>query len=530
MTPSFRSTFMLAVLFSGIALIYAIGVSSRSIWFDEAITLQSLAGAAFHGVEPGAVQIAELRPYVEGTTTVSGLLRHYIETDIHPPLYFLLAHAATLVFGNDLMVVRGVSLVLVLVSAGLYMNMLRRTGSAAPLLMMLVYGLSFTAVSTAQDARGYALLLPLAIGAWHLLAVMPDLSGRRRLGGEALLGGLCAGLMLTHYFAVLLVLAMFGWHLLDGLRRRRAIALIAPLACTLLFLPWLPVLFDHLGARPGQMQGFAGLVEWLKRGAHLMAGQVFSASHFAVSSQVQTIGRVAVLGLATLGALAALRRPSTGAERDRLALIAVVVPALGLTGFLAMSVLLDRWFDALRYFVMFAPFMAYLAGRGALELGRTLFADRAWRLAPALLLVASEAAMANYGWEANRNRGGSYLNSIAAQVAARPAGDTLVLIDMGSGRGTPLEAAYALPPDTGAYLLDSDPQGWGAAAADIAPRLDGVSQVLLLYTIERGSMESDKAQLYKEIVEMLEADGFDRTAAAPADQGRRYYARWSRGG
>jgi hypothetical protein len=53
-----------------------------------------------------------------------------------------------------------------------------------------------------------------------------------------------------------------------------------------------------------------------------------------------------------------------------------------------------------------------------------------------------------------------------------------------------------------------------------------VQQVLLLFTIERGAMESDKALLYGPVVGAIEAAGFERVEAMPAGDGWRFYARW----
>lgn len=512
----------------GLALIYAIGLVSRSIWFDEAITLQSLSAVPFRGIAPGWHDIAVMKPYLEGTTTLAQLLDHYVSTDVHPPLYFLIVYAATLIFGTSLAVARGVSLVLAVASVALYTRGLLRLRLADPWILALVYGLSFSVATSAQDARGYALILLLTVAAWRLLTDMPETTGRARILREIGLGIICGALMLTHYFAVLLVIGLMGWHLAEALWRRTPAALVAPIVCTLVFLPWLPVLLHHLGVRPDQMTGFNGLVEWAKRVANLIPGQVFSTTHYAIPGEVQKFGRIAVLALMVTGAVSVLRRPGATPAQARFARIAVVVPALGISAFLAVSILLDRWFDTLRYFLFFAPFVTYLAARGALAAGAGLatLGGARLRLVPAGLLIAAEVAMLNFGWEANYNRGGEYYNTIADTLRETGTDRSLVVIDMGHGRGALLAAGHALPPETRAYLLDPDPAAWPAAAAEIAPMLETAQQVLLVFTIERGSMESDKALLYGPIVDALETAGFDRIEALPSGEGWRFYARW----
>ncbi|MEO1681214.1 MAG: glycosyltransferase family 39 protein [Pseudomonadota bacterium] len=532
MSISSRSNWYLLLVCLALGSIYAIGLLSRSIWYDEAITLQSLASQTFSGVAPGPLLIAELKSYFEGVATLPKLLEHYRDDDVHPPLYFLVAHGATLAFGNSLSVVRAVSLVLVVLSVLVYARFLLRIGHADPWIYALVYGLSFAAVTTAQDARGYALVLLLGVSTWCLLAALPDWRGRQRIGGELVFGLLCGGLLLTHYFAALLVAGLMAWHMANAVYRRTAVALVAPAVAVAVFLPWAPVFVQHLTARPDQFAGFLGFMEWAKRSANLAGGQVLSATFFAVPSELQRLGRFAVLGLMIVGAISIAWDRTSAPVQARLARIAVVVPAVGLAGFLSASIVLDRWFITLRYFLFFAPFLAYLSARGAVVLGSIAARSgiEPLRLAPAAILLLAQVAMLNFGWEANTNRGGAYFKTVAEQLRDHDAAKTLVIIDSGSGRGTPLAAAYSLPPETSAYLLGEQPDTWERAADEIEAELEGTEEVYLLFTIERGSMESDKALLYDPIVNAVERAGFRRTAAPPASQGQRFYARWTREG
>jgi len=121
---SFR--FDLALFCVVLIALYAIGIFSRAIWFDEAITIQSLASQPLAVPASGFVDIAMFKPALEGTTTLPRVLDHYINIDIHPPVYFTIAHFATLAFGNELAVVRFVSAALILLSVLIYARSLRR--------------------------------------------------------------------------------------------------------------------------------------------------------------------------------------------------------------------------------------------------------------------------------------------------------------------------------------------------------------------------------------------------------------------
>ncbi len=516
------------VFLAALALLYSIGLASRSIWYDEAITLQSLAERQLTMPAPGFVDIGDLKPSVQGTTYLPELLRRYAETDVHPPLYFALAHVATLVFGNSLIVVRGLSLALVLASVFLYTRTLLRMGEPAPWLLAGIYGLSFAAVTTAQDARGYALVLLLVMAGWRVLATMRPCD-RTGIWPDILLGLICGGLLLTHYFSVFIVVPMLGWRFLETARHRQPGGVIAAAVCAAVFAPWLPVMLEQMGTRPDQMTGFHGFGAWIKRLVMLLPGQVFSATHHDIPGSVQKIGRLVVLLLALAGSAAILARKDPVTDRRRFGRIAIWSLAAGLGLFLAASVLLDRWFDTLRYYLFFAPFIAYLAGRGAMGLGQLAapFGGCRVTLLPGLILVAAELAMLNFGWETNRNRGGAYYGSIATRIETAGPGRSLAVIDVANGRGTLLAAAHSFPTGTTAYILDPDPKVWDRAARDMAATVATKDLVVLVFSIQRGSMEEDKMKPFGPITDLLRATGFKRHAASSA-RADKFYAIWER--
>lgn len=524
-----KNTLKLLIL---LAIILSIGIFSRAIWYDEAITMQSLAATTYLNPGVGFVSVADLKPFVQGQSTPFGVIEHYVETDVHPPLYFLVAYVGTLIGGTHLESVRFVSLLLTLAAVAVFAVTLRKSGVRHALAISAVFGLSFGLATSAQDARGYAMILLLAVASWHYAVMLPDAtSTARRIRGEIIFGLIAAGLLYTHYFAVLLVAAFMAWHLLGGIIRKERAVIIAPLVCTLAFLPWVPILLDHLGVRPDQFNGFQGIVEFLKRSGLHLGGVIISPTYVEFPNVVAKLSRIAILGLAVLGALEIIARKPDGTPFSRLGLSAIVVPALALFVFAGVSIMLDKWFDALRYYLFFAPFVAFLAASGALLIGRGLAAvtDIAWLLwVPISLLVLVQFGMINFGWEANANRGGSSFASMAETVAAIPADESLVIVDTGTGRGNILAAAYSLPTDTTAYLLSPNANDWDTAATEIATSLEGVNQIVLMFTIDRGRFGTDKTALYTTLTTQFDAAGFVRGTPNPSEWESNYYARWTR--
>ena len=524
-----KNIFKLLIL---LAIIFSIGIFSRAIWYDEAITMQSLAATTYVNPGVGFVSVSDLKPFVQGQSTPFAVIEHYVETDVHPPLYFLAAYIGTLVGGTHLETARFVSLILTIAAVSLFALTLRKAGVRHALAISAVFGLSFGIATSAQDARGYAMVLLLAVAAWHFAVMLPETtSTAKRIRGEIIFGLIAAGLLYTHYFSVLLVAAFLAWHLLGGIMRKERAVLIAPLVCALAFLPWVPILLDHLGVRPDQFNGFQGIVEFVKRSGLHLGGVVLSPTHVAFPNVVAKLGRVAILGLAILGALEIISRKQDGTALSRLGISAIAVPALALIAFAAVSIILDKWFDALRYYLFFAPFVAFLAARGALLIGRGLAAvtGLAWSLwVPVSLLVLAQIGMVNYGWEANANRGGSSFSSMAEAVSAVPADQNLVVVDTGTGRGNILSAAYSLPAETTAYLLGPNPDEWDTTATEIAASLEGINQIVLMFTIDRGRFGTDKTSLYTALTTQFEAAGFVRGAPNPSERESNYYARWTR--
>jgi uncharacterized membrane protein len=230
----------------------AIGVCFRvchlgreSLWFDEGYT----AWIVSHS--PG--EIIRL-----------------ILADTAPPLYYLLLHGWTEVFGRSEIALRSLStacsILTLLVALGIARRMLRNPAAVAAVMWLMSF--SFLQTWYAREARAYALMGLLGVAAFDVLQRHLAVPHRRWLIPLTLL---IATEMYTHNmmapYAMGLVLAWLVLPSEHSMRRRIAeIALVTGVAVAL-YLPW------AIGGLPAQMDMIqhAFWVDPLKHGNFLKA-------------------------------------------------------------------------------------------------------------------------------------------------------------------------------------------------------------------------------------------------------------------
>jgi mannosyltransferase len=298
----------LTVLLGGLV---AVGVVARflappELWLDEA---QSVA-------------IARL-PLPE--------LLDALEQDGSPPLYYLLLHVWTALFGTSATAVRGLSAVISVLTLPLAWHVARRlAGRRAAAALVVLLATSPFLIRYASETRMYALLVLLTV-----LGVAAGAAVVRRPGAGPVLalGGVAGALLLTHVWAFHVV-AVTGVLALAALpfRRGPALRVLAGLALGgLLYSPWLLsflVQLAHTGTPWAASPGFAVLPLALE--AWQGGGQV----------RAHVLG-TALLLLAAVGLLAAAaaRRPgertvvlSLRPRRSRVLLLALSLGTLLVAG------------------------------------------------------------------------------------------------------------------------------------------------------------------------------------------------------
>ncbi len=198
-----------------------------------------------------------------------------LRRDGSPPLYYLLLHAWTGVFGLSVTAVRALSTLFSLLTLPVVWLAGRRLGGpAAARTALLLLAVSPFAVRYATETRMYALVqLLTALGVLLVLRAVerPDLG---RLAPVALVAGLLA---LTHYWALFLLAATAVTLLVlarRGADRSPATdpatrVLLALLCGGVVFLPWLPnFLFQvvHTGtpwaATPKLVDTYRTVLDW----------------------------------------------------------------------------------------------------------------------------------------------------------------------------------------------------------------------------------------------------------------------------
>lgn len=522
---SMRTLVFLAVL-AGLFALYAIGAVSRAVWYDEAITLHTLAPAASMPAPEGLVRVETLKPLVSGVAAPAGVVGQLITDDVHPPLYFLLLNAWAALFGNSLLAARLMTCLAAVLSVAVFHRMMRVQHVAPTPVYTAVFALSFIVATSAHDARYPALVILLTTLAAHL-ALYPVRPGEQRaLWRELALGAAAAGLVLTHYFGAFIAAPLMAWRALEGLRERAPRAFIAPVTSALLFLPWLPEAIAHLTAREAQANGFQGILPWARHLIVSTGEMVFAPTFWAYPGWLAFAGLALVLTGLTLGVMLYGRDKALYGRAGALDHAAIWLTAATLGLFTLLLIITDKWLTPVRYLAPAAPFVAYLTVRGLLALGERI-GERAAPLAPlpvAALLILQVSGL-NLGYEASANRDGTYWKTLAAEAGAGAPGGTLVIVDRAVGRGSLLNAVVALPPESEIFVLARTPEGWQAQADALAEALDGRERAYLAYSITRGRMGSDKAPLYGPVLEVLAGAGLSRTDM-PAPRSA-YYAAFS---
>ncbi len=215
--------FWVAILVISVFMTF-IGISGDALWYDESYSVATVN-----------------HPMGEMLALVS--------TDSHPPLYYILLRIAVVMFGNSLVVVRGLSaLAAVGIVALAYVSLRKRWGSPGALAFAFLSVVTPMTVGAAQEARMYSLASFFVTGVVIFgYAAVTD----NRVRDWVALGVFAFAATWTHYFS--LIAAGIYWcvlfarvAMLPAEEGRGKLSRGSPLfrclavggAVIILFLPW----------------------------------------------------------------------------------------------------------------------------------------------------------------------------------------------------------------------------------------------------------------------------------------------------
>jgi hypothetical protein len=222
------------------------GLSRDAFWLDESFSLQAITGHNFRYLDLPSNTVISAgdatlfnrdRPVWTIWTTLQG--------DTFPPLYYLLLRVWVDLFGDSDFVVRFPSVLLSVAAVLVFFDVMRLTsGTKDALWGALVLAIAGTQIQMSREARAYALVLLMSLLACDAIVRIERFGPTAaRLVG---LGSASVGVMLSHYFAYGVIVALGLYAVIRFRGRTRALSVAALLIATLFVaITWGPFLREQ---------------------------------------------------------------------------------------------------------------------------------------------------------------------------------------------------------------------------------------------------------------------------------------------
>lgn len=227
------------------------------IWYDEAITILEINGYGLPELKEGLLTFEQAAFKPSEKANIHGISSILIESDVHPPLYYIAAFGISELINSDYRVVRLLSVTSIFLAMLLLVRSQKfsKAGTVALIIVFFLPSVQWASF----NARGYGLAIFFCTGAIVYLNEFLKDKKFENLSVSYLFWGLA---ILTHYFTILLApfYIIFGFHVYlrsCNIKFKSACALIIILGMPLIMV--LPFLLNQIGSRPNQYSGFTNL-------------------------------------------------------------------------------------------------------------------------------------------------------------------------------------------------------------------------------------------------------------------------------
>ena len=451
----------LILLLMALALVVRLpGVFSRSLWYDEAISLLETSGHSRPTWPDRPTPAAAAKANLVGTASLSEVFADLKRFDTHPPVYFLTLSGWRQGLGFSIEAARGLSMVFSLISVLLLYALLRMAAFEHPFGATLFYALATGAVHHGHEARPYAMAEALILTsclfgfwAWN----QDESHTGRALVGAALMAISAGAAFGTDYLALFPVGALMIWFLWANWSRNRLVGLAGSVLTIAIGGLVLPVLRAQLESRAHQFSGFVGPFAEMRALLGMNAQEIGIA--LSVSGTDATTLRIgfsnwvpvlAVLGLALLSGFFLRRQDFRSARHFWVLMVALAAaPTVGLG---LMDLALDKELHEPRYLAFAVPALAVLLSYGALNAAKQ---RQRWATILFVGMLAVQVARVNWGFDrCVKDQTGSITRSLVEIVEGVEAPSQLVAVAAGFGQGDPAVWAYELGAATPMLVFD----------------------------------------------------------------------------
>ena len=130
-------------------------VLHRSIWTDEVYTLLLLSGHMLPGYPEAVTTPASVQQFLHTSAPVKQMLKSLVVDDVHPPAYFLLANAWASAFGQTLLSLRWLSVVIGLATIFVFCRFLELGSPALARVTTPIFAFSTGVLHYSTEVRHY---------------------------------------------------------------------------------------------------------------------------------------------------------------------------------------------------------------------------------------------------------------------------------------------------------------------------------------------------------------------------------------